>query len=62
MLDNRIAFRGDFNWQRAGSKECLSLRAGVEVWTDLAPGRCMAALREVIVSAIPRGSGPGLDG
>jgi hypothetical protein len=33
---------------------------GIEDWADFARGRCLAALREVVVSAIPRGSGPGL--
>jgi hypothetical protein len=36
------------------------VRLGVEDWADLARCRCLVALREVVVSAIPRGSGPGL--
>jgi hypothetical protein len=32
---------------------------GVEDWADLARGRYMTAVREMVVSAIPRGSGPG---
>jgi hypothetical protein len=52
-------------------QEMVALSQGIGVYSlkgmdgggeraDLARGRCLAALREAGVSAIPRGSGPGL--